>query len=144
MTDKLLPCPFCGGEALIIHFTQDACYVKCENHDCMAGQKVYDTKAEAIAAWNARADYHGFEQAAIEAWESIKAWNARADTEYGWSVPATDENMAKYGWGARADVPQLGRPQGCTEFVCSECGAHYLGFRFNYCPGCGARIEVGE
>ena len=55
MTD-LKPCPFCGGEPRIVHFTQDACYVLCENIDCMAMQKVYGTKSEAIAAWNARAE----------------------------------------------------------------------------------------
>lgn len=54
MSETLKPCPFCGSEAKIVHFSQDACYVKCENYDCMAGQKVYDTKADAIAAWNNR------------------------------------------------------------------------------------------
>ena len=28
-----------------------------------------------------------------------------------------------------------------TEFVCSECGAHYVGFEFQYCPHCGGRIS---
>lgn len=42
----------------------------------------YDWQAiadELNAAWNSRADYHGYEQAAIESWESIKAWNSRAE-----------------------------------------------------------------
>ena len=52
---ELKPCPFCGSEAFIVHFTQNACYVKCDNHDCMASQKVYGTEAEAIEAWNTRA-----------------------------------------------------------------------------------------
>lgn len=52
----LKPCPFCGGEAMIIHSILDACFITCENNDCMAGQKVYSTKAEAIAAWNARTE----------------------------------------------------------------------------------------
>ena len=55
-TTELLPCPFCGGKAWIVHFTQEACYVLCENIDCMAKQKVYGTKDEAIAAWNSRAE----------------------------------------------------------------------------------------
>ena len=39
------------------------------------------TPEQAIAATlgNSRVDYHGYEQAAIEAWESIKAWNSRAE-----------------------------------------------------------------
>lgn len=35
----------------------------------------------------------------------------------------------------------LANHMGRTEFVCSECGAHYLGFEFQYCPHCGGRIS---
>ena len=34
----------------------------------------------------------------------------------------------------------LANHQGCKEFVCSECGVHYLGFKFVYCPNCGAKV----
>lgn len=79
-TTELLPCPFCGGEAETL--TAESMYggylfgIMC--NDCRSRGDVYTTEAEAIAAWNSRADYHGYEQAAIEAWESIKAWNTRA------------------------------------------------------------------
>ena len=93
MTDKteLMPCPWCGvgmelrpinmpwsdGEPCwsIWHADmEEAIRRKCPME--MGG---YGTEAEAIAAWNARADYHGYEQAAIEAWKSIKSWNTRAE-----------------------------------------------------------------
>lgn len=61
MTDNLLPCPFCGGEAELKHrpisgSDDKGWFVRCR---CSAriGLKVNGigmTKAEAIAAWNTR------------------------------------------------------------------------------------------
>lgn len=126
---ELLLCPFCGGEAETL--TAESMHggylfgIMC--NDCRSRGDVYDTEAEAIAAWNSRADYHGYEQAAIEAWESIKAWNSRAERT---CRSTTDDNA----W--------------C--FVCSECGksfprsqlhlAHNHG-EINYCPRCGRKVE---
>ena len=106
---ELLPCPFCGStrapEVSDVGECEecsefDDCGRRLENHTCEgcdrwerpmfvvcnynvsgcgASGPYRKTKAEAIAAWNNRADYHGYEQAAIEAWESIKAWNSRAE-----------------------------------------------------------------
>lgn len=50
--------------------------------------------------------------------EAVNAWNTRTER--------TCNNLANH--------------QGCKEFVCSECGAHYLGFKFMYCPNCGAKV----
>jgi Lar family restriction alleviation protein len=59
MTAELKPCPFCGGEASEVedqgHST--AYNVGCFNGDCTIEPNTWaDTKAEAIAAWNTRAD----------------------------------------------------------------------------------------
>lgn len=57
-SDKLLPCPFCGGEAKIItQNSVDECYgVRCTKVGCVAFDILpcYSEKAEAIAAWNTR------------------------------------------------------------------------------------------
>ena len=48
---KLLPCPFCGGKAII--FTGYKCYVACPNKDCRMSHN-YDSIEEAVSAWNTR------------------------------------------------------------------------------------------
>ena len=90
----LKPCPFCGGEAEVMHLDLDSIKkgwkvygVRCIS-DANAGLRGetqhghfidnFATEAEAIEAWNARADYHGYEQAAIEAWENVKKFNEQA------------------------------------------------------------------
>ena len=48
MTD-LKPCPFCGGKAHIIH---EGYWIMYE--DCQSESGYYETKEEAIEAWNRR------------------------------------------------------------------------------------------
>lgn len=48
---KLLPCPFCGGKAIVSQ-DSDGYYVTCKN-DCVVQMKSY-LEREAINAWNNR------------------------------------------------------------------------------------------
>ena len=119
-TNTLALCPFCGGEAeMLTAESMNGGYlfgIMC--NDCRSRGDVYDTEAEAIAAWNSRADYHGYEQAAIEAWESIKAWNSRAERTCHKVIP---DEMEGY-------------------VFCSECGAEIGEYGYpNYCPNCGRK-----
>ena len=50
-TTELLPCPFCGGEALPIYGGKR---IMCL--DCSLNTKLYKTADEAIAAWNTRVE----------------------------------------------------------------------------------------
>ena len=90
---ELKPCPFCGGEADVIDY-DDECWVA---HQCANGTSVeinsYDTEAEAIAAWNSRAErtcrdtgeneWHfvcsacGYEQNGYECWNYCPNCGAR-------------------------------------------------------------------
>lgn len=49
MTDRLKPCPFCGGKA---NFQGNGHWISCE--DCLAETNYFDYKEEAIKAWNTR------------------------------------------------------------------------------------------
>lgn len=53
--EKLLSCPFCGGEAEVVrgHPMSNGSWVRCKK--CNVLSMLYYTKAEAIAAWNRRA-----------------------------------------------------------------------------------------
>ena len=138
---KLLPCPFCGGDDVNMgvrpHFREgkgNGWTVLCADCGGSIGYierpdghfyAEYDTKSEAIAAWNTRVDYHGYEQAAIEAWESIKAWNSRAERTCEFTPDGMMDDRLWYS--------------------CSNCGG-YITTDYgmpSYCPHCGCKV-VGE
>ena len=52
MSEELKPCPFCGGEARLIHLNDVNKYVECV--DCNAESALYDRRIQAIEAWNNR------------------------------------------------------------------------------------------
>ena len=143
----LRECPFCGGEASKRLFYKGKYRVHCNVCDAHSGD-VCDTEAEAIAAWNTRVDYHGYEQAAIEAWESIKAWNSRAErTCYADEVTHRDckysvnrgwkERTCKQeerGWGTEGDHARVWLTCG------HDCMVPTVQDLPNYCPNCGCKV----
>ena len=58
------PCRFCGGEGKYYYYTR-AHNIECEN--CNNGTCLHETKAEAITAWNTRADASEAQAKTIEA-----------------------------------------------------------------------------
>lgn len=52
MSDKLKPCPFCDGKAIIDSFVGVGWIVICNKCDASTGYK--ETEQEAIDAWNSR------------------------------------------------------------------------------------------
>lgn len=128
MIDKLKPCPFCGGEVKTAVITFDEKFYEppyeawyLEHTDIVAASEAhcpipttdtfYDTEAEAIAAWNTRAD--DYRQAA-EYWQRMyeEAFAER-----------TCKNIST------------------TIFRCSECDAADFDYdKPSYCHGCGAKV----
>lgn len=54
MSDKLLPCPFCGGEAEY-YGECDMVWVRCSRYGCYAEMiSRFDEPEDAVAAWNRR------------------------------------------------------------------------------------------
>ena len=71
----LLPCPFCGGEAVYDFHAkgqpgawENDCdhWVYCRADDCFANVGLCESKAEAIAAWNTRATPAAIREAELE------------------------------------------------------------------------------
>lgn len=60
---ELLPCPFCGDEALLDDVSDFLGYAKwtvaCQNEDCFTHGGNYETQDHAAAAWNSRTPSHG-------------------------------------------------------------------------------------
>ncbi len=55
----LLPCPFCGGEVFMMQHQAGFWMVehKHVNFECPIHIAFFDTKEEAVARWNRRADH---------------------------------------------------------------------------------------
>lgn len=53
-TQKLKPCPFCGGEAHLVYTIGKGLWMA-ECSECEIETPIKDDKSDAIAAWNRRA-----------------------------------------------------------------------------------------
>lgn len=58
--EELKPCPFCGGEAILLEDWKDGNFiVGCANNDCivrLSGIPSFDNAEQAVKAWNTRAE----------------------------------------------------------------------------------------
>lgn len=119
---ELLPCPFCGGEASERLFYKGKYRVHCNVCDAHSGD-VCDTKAEAVEAWNTRAD--DYQQAA-------KYWRRMYEEAF---AERTCECVAEY----------VKSPIDGKTIVLHRCSACHELMRphMAYCPNCGAKV-VGE
>ena len=155
-TTELLPCPFCGGESIVERIGKSGYfYVACNTAYCCDFGK-FNTEAEAIAAWNTRADYHGYKQAAIEAWENIKVWNTRAihgtlTAEQVMAIAGRhqpdycSDTHACFDWQAIADELNAALVGGTCEMEIENdiedmCGEHYVYFIGWTCSECGNQM----
>ena len=115
---ELLPCPFCGGEAeMLTAESMNGGYlfgIMC--NDCRSRGDVYDTEAEAIAAWNSRAE---------RTCHDDNIGGSFVCSECGANVKDT--------YVGRSYIDKFGKRWYATS----------NGQAFNYCPNCGAKV-VGE
>lgn len=72
---ELLPCPFCGGDDVRIAVCMHDSWYYGECESCGGRTDFYDSQAEAIAAWNTRAERTCEEYGSIRVWQSCNVWS---------------------------------------------------------------------
>ena len=148
MTD-LLPCPFCGGEAHTL-LDIDKYAVGCDNDICLGFiglSWLYDTEAEAIAAWNTRAEL-GSEPPYDELLRCLENdWHIRASWDglrKFWCIELTEEGVRLRDGelNTRAErTCRIVEYDKAPFLVCSECGAVQPDdYTVYYCWNCGAKV----
>lgn len=129
----LLPCPFCGGEAHAHEFSMHAGQFSCHMFynpywqvicsECRAAIGDFDTRAEAIAAWNTRsvtaAAVMGYQAAQAERTCGIEqrceqleglCRDLYREGCYYWLLPTNDPTYARSAWcdDFRSRMDELG------------------------------------
>lgn len=117
MTDKLLPCPFCGGKAEWFYIDHNGIAIGCmdafaDTHHCLV-----------------QPYFHRYRKSKDESLkQAISDWNQRPEEKTGKWIYKPDD----YAEGV---------------YECSECGEPYylddepLKHNYHFCPNCGARME---
>jgi len=97
-TEKLLPCPFCGGDDLVIDdkagITGKCYFITCYGggiHGCVMQDYSYATKREAIKAWNTRTP-----NLSAEGGESILVAIAEDEIAKHWDSDSSAKQVAGY------------------------------------------------
>ena len=85
----LLPCPLCGSPA----FMDGKYWVCCNNGDCQTSTRPFETEAEAIAAWNRRAD--------TERWAPIPTWDGFYEASTRGLIRSVDRDITHADGGTR-------------------------------------------
>ena len=120
---ELLPCPFCGGEAVKLTSIDGFTSIGCLNCNPFYGVMIQaTTETEAIAAWNSRA-----ERTCHIEWRDDSY-----DTDAGY-----ERDGAYFCTACGADL----------SYPLQECWDDYQAGNyekpFNYCPSCGCKVIGG-
>lgn len=114
MTDKLLPCPFCGCDCIDEYEGDFGNGVYCMQCGVMMGEPIHlDFRSPRVS----------FEQA-------MTAWNTRAERTCRMTPDASGDRITTI----NGDEIFLFR------FTCSECGGKTNQPFASYCPNCGAKV----
>lgn len=81
MSEKLKPCPFCGGQA-IVGGAGKGNWIGCINSECFAQTRVFWNEREAINAWNTRTTDENLTDTVDAIIEELESATADCD-EYG-------------------------------------------------------------
>jgi len=91
---ELLPCPFCGSEAVLRGQDAPEYWVACPGIGCEANTESFSSKNAAIAVWNARTTPAGWVLVPVEPTEAMltAAYDAAAE----WGVHLHDSGLSVY------------------------------------------------
>ena len=154
MIEKLKPCPFCGGEAKLSTY-YDFYKAHCNSDNCLAEVSVgdvyngvgkwYGSVAEAIAAWNTRADDVEELRKALEFERAENGWAREFLNRIGPKCGRSDcRSLVDYVEQLEANNTHAERTceaKLCCDgfYRCTECN-HVMLPSSNYCSNCGAKV----
>ena len=143
MSEKLLPCPFCGGEARLTAAMGET-WMRCI--DCNAGSEMSGSRALAIAAWNRRApapegEAWGYATRRIAFADGTKVdgpWGL--DTGLSLDMARTDPCWEVQPLYASPVVP-VGSGEPVARATCQDCGGHIEGW---ICQSCDRQFREND